>query len=61
MRGFNGMLGQDRATASRSSRSSTSSLEAQVVERTASLAEANRTLRQAMNDSVEACRIAEAA
>jgi two-component system, sensor histidine kinase and response regulator len=36
-------------------------LEAQVDERTRSLADANRTLRQAMNDSVEACRIAEAA
>ena len=33
----------------------------EVVERTKSLAEANLTLRQAMNDSVEACRIAEAA
>ena len=36
-------------------------LEGQVVERTKSLAEANKTLRQAMNDSVEACRTAEAA
>jgi signal transduction histidine kinase/CheY-like chemotaxis protein len=36
-------------------------LEAEVAERTKSLAEANRTLRQAMNDSVEACRTAEAA
>jgi signal transduction histidine kinase/CheY-like chemotaxis protein len=36
-------------------------LEAQVDERTRSLADANRTLRQAMNDSVEACRVAEAA
>ncbi len=53
--------GQDRATRAGARASSTNSLEAQVVERTKSLAEANKTLRQAMNDSVEACRIAEAA
>jgi signal transduction histidine kinase/DNA-binding response OmpR family regulator len=60
MRGFNVMLDQvgnrEQERAKQHER-----LEADVAERTKSLAEANKTLRQAMNDSVEACRIAEAA
>jgi two-component system, sensor histidine kinase and response regulator len=60
MRGFNGMLGQIENREQELARQH-ELLEAQVEERTKSLAEANRTLRQAMNDSVDACRIAEAA
>ena len=60
MRGFNGMLGKIETREQELARQQ-ELLEAQVVERTKSLADANRTLRQAMNDSVEACRIAEAA
>jgi two-component system, sensor histidine kinase and response regulator len=60
MRGFNVMLGQvenrEQDLAKQQER-----LEGEVAERTKSLAEANRTLRQAMNDSVEACRTAESA
>ncbi|HTU68251.1 MAG TPA: response regulator [Steroidobacteraceae bacterium] len=60
MRGFNGMLdkveNREQELAKQQEK-----LEAEVAERTKSLAEANRTLRQAMNDSVEACRTAEAA
>ena len=60
MHGFNGMLGQIENRELELGKQQ-EILEAQVDERTKSLAEANRTLRQAMNDSVEACRIAEAA
>jgi two-component system, sensor histidine kinase and response regulator len=60
MRGFNVMLGQIENRELELARQQ-ELLEAQVGERTRSLADANRTLRQAMNDSVEACRIAEAA
>jgi two-component system, sensor histidine kinase and response regulator len=60
MRGFNVMLDQIE-TRERELSKQHGLLENQVEERTKSLAEANRTLRQAMNDSVEACRIAEAA
>ncbi|HEU4589301.1 MAG TPA: response regulator [Steroidobacteraceae bacterium] len=60
MRGFNVMLGQIGNREQELGKQQ-EILEAQVEERTRSLAEANRTLRQAMNDSVEACRIAEAA
>ncbi|HEU5136615.1 MAG TPA: response regulator [Steroidobacteraceae bacterium] len=60
MRGYNGMLVKIEQREQELARQHELA-EAQVVERTASLAEANRTLRQAMNDSVEACRIAEAA
>ena len=60
MRGFNVMLGQVENRELELARQQ-ELLEAQVEERTRSLAEANRTLRQAMNDSVEACRLAEAA
>jgi len=60
MRGFNMMLGTVHQREQELARQH-ELLEAQVDERTKSLAEANRTLRQAMNDSVEACRIAEAA
>ena len=60
MRGFNGMLGQIGNREQELGKQQ-EILEAQVDERTRSLAEANRTLRQAMNDSVEACRVAEAA
>ena len=61
MRGFNVMLGPDREPRAGARADSRSASRAQVVERTKSLAEANKTLRQAMNDSVEACRTAEAA
>ena len=60
MRGYNGMLGKIELREQELARQQ-ELLEAQVEERTKSLAEANRTLRQAMNDSVDACRIAEAA
>ena len=60
MRGFNGMLGKIE-TRKRELARQQELLEEDVVERTKSLADANLTLRQAMNDSVEACRIAEAA
>ena len=60
MRGFNVMLGQVETREQELARQH-DLLEGQVVERTKSLAEANKTLRQAMNDSVEACRTAEAA
>ena len=60
MRGFNMMLGKIENREIELARQH-ELLEAQVDERTRSLAEANRTLRQAMNDSVEACRLAEAA
>jgi signal transduction histidine kinase/DNA-binding response OmpR family regulator len=60
MRGFNVMLGQVETREQELARQH-ELLEGQVVERTKSLAEANKTLRQAMNDSVEACRTAEAA
>jgi len=60
MRGFNMMLGKIENREQELARQH-ELLEAQVDERTKSLAEANRTLRQAMNDSVEACRLAEAA
>jgi two-component system sensor histidine kinase/response regulator len=60
MRGFNMMLGQIE-TREQELAKQHDYLEAQVEERTKSLAEANKTLRQAMNDSVEACRVAEAA
>jgi two-component system, sensor histidine kinase and response regulator len=60
MRGFNVMLGQIGNREQELGKQQ-EILEAQVDERTKSLAEANRTLRQAMNDSVEACRVAEAA
>jgi signal transduction histidine kinase/DNA-binding response OmpR family regulator len=60
MRGFNMMLGQVENREQELGKQH-EYLEAQVIERTKSLAEANKTLRQAMNDSVEACRTAEAA
>jgi signal transduction histidine kinase/DNA-binding response OmpR family regulator len=60
MRGFNVMLDQIENREQELAKQHELA-EAQVAERTKSLAEANRTLRQAMNDSVEACRIAEAA
>jgi signal transduction histidine kinase/DNA-binding response OmpR family regulator len=60
MRGFNGMLAQIDTREQELARQH-GYLETQVAERTKSLAEANITLRQAMNDSVEACRVAEAA
>jgi signal transduction histidine kinase/DNA-binding response OmpR family regulator len=60
MRGFNMMLGQIESREQDLARQQ-GYLEAQVAERTRNLADANKTLRQAMNDSVEACRIAEAA
>jgi signal transduction histidine kinase/CheY-like chemotaxis protein len=60
MRGFNVMLGQIENREQELGKQH-EHLEAQVIERTKSLAEANRTLRQAMNDSVDACRTAEAA
>jgi signal transduction histidine kinase/CheY-like chemotaxis protein len=60
MRGFNVMLGQVESREQELGKQH-EYLESQVIERTKSLAEANKTLRQAMNDSVEACRIAEAA
>jgi signal transduction histidine kinase/CheY-like chemotaxis protein len=60
MHGYNGMLAKIEEREQELARQHELA-EAQVVERTKSLAEANKTLRQAMNDSVEACRIAEAA
>jgi signal transduction histidine kinase/DNA-binding response OmpR family regulator len=60
MRGFNMMLSKIENREQELARQQ-ELLEAQVDERTRSLADANRTLRQAMNDSVEACRVAEAA
>ena len=60
MRGFNVMLEQVENREQELGKQH-EYLELQVVERTKSLAEANKTLRQAMHDSVEACRIAEAA
>jgi signal transduction histidine kinase/CheY-like chemotaxis protein len=60
MRGFNMMLGQVENREQELGKQH-EYLESQVIERTKSLAEANKTLRQAMNDSVEACRTAEAA
>jgi signal transduction histidine kinase/DNA-binding response OmpR family regulator len=60
MRGFNGMLAKIESREQELAKQQ-EILEAQVAERTKSLADANRTLRQAMNDSVEACRTAEAA
>jgi signal transduction histidine kinase/DNA-binding response OmpR family regulator len=60
MRGFNMMLGQIESREQELAKQQ-GYLEAQVAERTRNLADANKTLRQAMNDSVEACRIAEAA
>ncbi|HYJ40377.1 MAG TPA: response regulator [Steroidobacteraceae bacterium] len=60
MHGYNGMLAKIEQREVELARQHELA-EAQVVERTKSLAEANKTLRQAMNDSVEACRIAEAA
>jgi len=60
MRGYNVMLGQVE-TREQELAKQHDLLEAEVIERTKSLAEANKTLRQAMNDSVEACRLAEAA
>jgi signal transduction histidine kinase/DNA-binding response OmpR family regulator len=60
MRGFNVMVSQIE-TREQELAKQHEYLEAQVEERTKSLAEANKTLRQAMNDSVEACRTAEAA
>ncbi|MEJ0087179.1 MAG: response regulator [Pseudomonadota bacterium] len=60
MRGFNVMLEQVESREQELGKQH-EYLEAQVIERTKSLAEANKTLRQAMNDSVEACRTAEAA
>jgi signal transduction histidine kinase/DNA-binding response OmpR family regulator len=60
MRGFNGMLEKVESREQELAKQH-DYLESQVAERTKSLAEANKTLRQAMNDSVEACRIAEAA
>ncbi len=60
MRGFNSMLGQIESREQELAKQQ-GYLEAQVAERTRNLADANKTLRQAMNDSVEACRIAEAA
>ena len=60
MRGFNMMLGQIESREQELAKQQ-GYLEAQVAERTRNLADANKTLRQAMNDSVEACRVAEAA
>jgi two-component system, sensor histidine kinase and response regulator len=60
MRGFNVMLEQVESREQELAKQH-GYLEAQVAERTRSLADANKTLRQAMSDSVEACRIAEAA
>ena len=60
LRGFNGMLGKIESREQELAKQH-EYLEAQVVERTKSLFDANATLRQAMNDSVEACRVAEAA
>jgi signal transduction histidine kinase/DNA-binding response OmpR family regulator len=60
MRGFNGMLEQIESREQELAKQQ-GYLEAQVAERTRNLADANKTLRQAMNDSVEACRVAEAA
>jgi len=60
MRGFNVMLEQVENREQELAKQH-GYLEAQVAERTRSLADANKTLRQAMSDSVEACRIAEAA
>jgi signal transduction histidine kinase/DNA-binding response OmpR family regulator len=60
MRGFNVMLQQVESREQELGKQH-EYLESQVIERTKSLAEANKTLRQAMNDSVEACRTAEAA
>jgi len=60
MHGYNGMLVKIEQREQELARQHELA-EAQVVERTKSLAEANKTLRQAMNDSVEACRTAEAA
>jgi signal transduction histidine kinase len=60
MRGFNMMLSKIENREQELARQQ-ELLEAQVDERTRNLADANRTLRQAMNDSVEACRTAEAA
>jgi two-component system, sensor histidine kinase and response regulator len=60
MHGFNGML-ENIESREQELAKQQGYLEAQVAERTRNLADANKTLRQAMNDSVEACRIAEAA
>ncbi|HUQ12177.1 MAG TPA: response regulator [Steroidobacteraceae bacterium] len=60
MRGFNMMLEQIESREQELAKQH-GYLEAQVAERTRNLADANKTLRQAMNDSVEACRTAEAA
>jgi signal transduction histidine kinase/DNA-binding response OmpR family regulator len=60
MRGFNVMLSKIENRELELARQQ-ELLEAQVDERTHSLADANRTLRQAMGDSLEACRVAEAA
>jgi signal transduction histidine kinase len=60
MRGYNGMLAKIESREQELARQQ-ERLEGEVVERTRSLAEANKTLRQAMNDSVDACRTAEAA
>ena len=60
MRGFNLMLSKIENREQELARQQ-ELLEAQVDERTRNLGDANRTLRQAMNDSVEACRTAEAA
>jgi signal transduction histidine kinase/DNA-binding response OmpR family regulator len=60
MRGFNVMLEQVESREQELAKQH-GYLEAQVAERTRSLADANKTLRQAMSDSVEACRVAEAA
>jgi two-component system sensor histidine kinase/response regulator len=60
MRGFNMMLGQIESREQELAKQQ-GYLEAQVADRTRNLADANKTLRQAMNDSVEACRLAEAA
>jgi signal transduction histidine kinase/DNA-binding response OmpR family regulator len=60
MRGFNVMLEQIESREQDLAKQQ-GYLEAQVAERTRSLADANKTLRQAMSDSVEACRVAEAA
>ena len=60
MRGFNVMLEQVENREQELAKQH-GYLEAQVAERTRSLADANKTLRLDMSDSVEACRIAEAA
>ncbi len=60
LRGFNLMLDQIENREQELAKQQ-GYLEAQVAERTRNLADANKTLRQAMNDSVEACRTAEAA